>query len=319
MSENVKIPEGIRLADLPEIGKGSTATVYRLDETHVLKVYDRPRYIKRLDFIEREAAISHAVASAGLPAPDTHGIVTIDGLYCAIYDLVKGESLGDVIIRDPESLQTWAARMAQMATHIHSLDATDEVFTPVRMLTKLYPYMEPWLDDASMQRFRDLCEAVPDRDKMVHTDFHFDNVLVYEGKLYLIDAGGMSHGHPVWDLLSMYRRAYFPEETRSKLTKEQNVMFYESFLDVYFAGKMTDDGRKRLDEATAFLTKCIRVAVPTAKGEPASFEEDERRAQKDALSDLLSTDPAKIRALFEELAPCWTGPASVVDYSPVNC
>ena len=82
--------------------------------------------------------------------------------------------------------------------------------TPVRLLSKLFPYMEAWLDTKDMERYRELAGIVPDRGYMVHTDFHFDNVLVKDGMIRLIDVGGMSHGHPVYDLLSLYRRAYFP-------------------------------------------------------------------------------------------------------------
>ncbi|MCR5302675.1 MAG: phosphotransferase [Lachnospiraceae bacterium] len=199
MNDNSITPEGVHIDQLEEIGKGSTATVYRLDEQHVLKVYDRPRYRNRPDFVEREAAVSHATALAGLPVPDSHGVGTVDGFLCAVYDLIKGDSLGDVILEDPSTLKAWAGRMAQLAKQIHSLDATDEVFTPVRMITKLYPYIEPNIDGESMQRFKVLAEAVSGGDKMVHTDFHFDNVLVDDGELRLIDAGGMSCGHPVYD------------------------------------------------------------------------------------------------------------------------
>jgi uncharacterized protein (TIGR02172 family) len=291
----------MHIDDLELIGKGSTASVYKYGDDKVLKVYDSKRYRDRPDFVKREADITRAVCESGLPAADCRGLIDVDGFHCAIYDMAEGEPLGDKILAEPAELGSWVRRMADMAKAIHSTRAVSEVMTPVRLLSKLFPYMEAWLDGKEMERYRELAGIVPDRGYMVHTDFHFDNVLVKDGMVRLIDVGGMSHGHPVYDLLSLYRRAYFPDETRSKLSPEANTRFYRIFLNEYFGDALTPEAFEVLEEILAFLTKIIRVSVPCAKGAPDTFDEEERRQRTGLLKDLLNEDPHRLRQQFERL------------------
>ena len=301
-SEKRAFPE-VSAEGLMLIGKGSTASVYRLDSGHVLKVYDSKRYRNNLDFIKREARVSHAVCESGLPGADSHEIVRCGEYYACIYDMVQGDTLGDVILKKPDELEMWVTRMAALARQIHAAGAPDGVFPAVNMLTKLYPYLEPWLSVEELDRFRSLAETVPDRPYMVHTDFHFDNVLVQDGRLVLIDVGGMSHGHPVYDLLSLYRRAHFPGETRSKLSPEMNGRFYELYLAHYYGMAFTPAFAEKIERAVSFLTRCIRVAVPCAGGTPDTFPDGQREQMEQELKKLLLTGPDEARAWFADLIP----------------
>lgn len=286
--------------DLKLIGKGSTASVYRLDDDRILKVYDSERYRRRLDFVQMEAEVSREVFNSGLPCANSHEIVYYGDFYACIYDYIGGEALGDVILREPDRLEFWIEKMAELACRIHKTAAPSDVFPKVRMISKLYPYMKPWLNEEQMAKYTALAETVPDTGFMIHTDFHFDNVLVKDGELQLIDVGGMSHGHPVYDLLSLYRRARFPHETRTKLPPSMNEQVYDTFLNCCF-----ESSCDVLERCVALLTEFIRVSVPCAKGAPETFSEEDRIHRYQLLDKLLARDVSEEAKAFDELAKWW--------------
>ena len=53
-----------------------------------------------------------------------------------------------------------------------------------------------------MDQLLKLLESIPDRNTLVHGDYHPNNIMVNDGELIMIDLGDFSIGHPVFDFLA---------------------------------------------------------------------------------------------------------------------
>ena len=49
-----------------------------------------------------------------------------------------------------------------------------------------------------------LVEAVPEDQHLMHGDYHLKNIMLQNGESLLIDMDTLCHGHPVFELASMY-------------------------------------------------------------------------------------------------------------------
>ena len=50
---------------------------------------------------------------------------------------------------------------------------------------------------------KQILEALPEGDRLVHCDAHPKNIMIQNGEMLWIDMEGMSVGHPIYDLISI--------------------------------------------------------------------------------------------------------------------
>ncbi len=104
-----------------------------------------------------------------------------------------------------------------------------------------------------------LVDAVPADDHMLHGDFHVKNVMLQNGEALLIDMDTLCHGHPVFELASMfnaYRGFLEPDHSMAQrflgISYEAAAAFWEKSLALYFpdAGEET---RKDVENKASVL------------------------------------------------------------------
>ena len=59
-----------------------------------------------------------------------------------------------------------------------------------------------WYTPAELDQLRAVVDSVPDRNTLLHGDYHANNIMVADGELLLIDMGDVSYGHPIFDFLA---------------------------------------------------------------------------------------------------------------------
>ena len=64
--------------------------------------------------------------------------------------------------------------------------------------------LEGLLDAPLLEKLRALIDAVPDDNHMLHGDYHIKNVMYQNGESLLIDMDTLCHGHPIFELGSIY-------------------------------------------------------------------------------------------------------------------
>ena len=288
--------EGLQL-----IGKGSCGTVYRLDDETVIKVYDAPRHQHETGMAKMEADISREVFKRGLPTAISYNIVKCGPYNAAIYEKVTGVTVGDAILEDPSKLDELVAKFAALGRQLHHTEAPADIF-PEAIKLKLSRgdvLLMPWLDEDGMKRWKDLVNTIPDRPYMVHTDFHFDNVMVQDGEIILIDVGGISHGHPVFDFISMYLRAKSPELTKSKLSPELNVKIFDTYVKDYFGDKLNESNIRVLNEIFDFAGNIPIVAAYCGMYKPGECDPKIEKDIRERLNRIISITPEELKAKFE--------------------
>ena len=291
----------VSIEGLPLIGKGSCGTVYRLDEETVIKVYDAPRHQHETGMAKMEADISREVFKRGLPTAISYNIVKCGPYYAAIYEKVTGVTVGDAILEDPSRLDDLVAKFAALGQQLHHTDAPADIF-PEAIKLKLSRgdvLLQPWLTDEEMKRWKDLVNTIPDRPFMVHTDFHFDNVMVQNDEIILIDVGGISHGHPVFDFISMYLRAKSPELTKSKLSPELNVKIFDTYVKDYFGERLTEENKWTLKEILDFAGNIPIVGAYCGMFRPGECDPETEKDIRRRLNEIISITPEELKAKFD--------------------
>ena len=292
----------VSVEGLDVIGKGSCGTVYRIDPETIIKVYDAPRHQHEPELAKIEADISREIFKRGLPTAISYNIVRCGKYFGAVYEKISGVTLEELVTKSPDSADGNMRKKAELAVQIHHTEAPADMF-PDSKITKLSrgePLVMPWLGDDGMKHWKELIDSIPDRNTMVHTDFHADNIMVQNDELILIDVGGAAHGHPVFDFVSMYLRAEMPALVKSKLPAELNKKMFDIFVHSYFGERINDGNRGILHDLFDFVGNIPITAAFCGMGVPGNCDphiESEIRSRLDLLK---KTAPETIARKFEQ-------------------
>ncbi len=292
---------------LTVIGKGSWGTVYRIDDETVVKVYDTPKNMMFPDEAQKEADISREVFKRGLPTAISFSLAKCGEYKAAIYESINGDTLGSEIEKDPEKLPELVSGFAAIGRQLHHTEAPGDVFRDVISIRggSLDKIFSSYLEAEEINRFNALIDSIPDRNYMVHTDFHYDNVMMQNGEMVLIDVGGVAHGHPAFDFMSMYIWAYHPGYVKTRFSEKQPEMdrkIFDTFLADYFEDRLNDSNRTILFEVLDFVSQMIMISVNASRACGQIGEnpgDDEKAKVKQMMQPILQYSPETIRAKFE--------------------
>ena len=186
----------LHAADLELIGEGGTSRVYRLDETRVVKVFheDIPQ-----DMVQYENDRSQEAYAAGVPCAACYGMVRVDDGLGIVYERLEASDLLSVIVRDKAHLPEYIRDFARQVRRMHSLTVQisrlkDEKQTFESYLNRLEGRL---CSPEEVNRLKRVCGMIPDRNTFIHGDCHPGNVLLRDGRLFLIDLSSCGYGHPV--------------------------------------------------------------------------------------------------------------------------
>ena len=202
------------------IAKGANGAVYRYDNETILKTYfakDALPEIKQ----ERENARRAFVLGINTAIP--YGIVRVGDSYGTVTELLRAENVTQLIRKDPENLDQAVKYYIDMLKSIHAIEV-DPGLVPDMKETALAwaDFVAPHLPESQGKKLRALVEAVPQRNTLMHGDYHTNNIMVQNGEPLLIDMDTLCMGHPVFELGSMFN-AFLGY---SELDHEETMRFY---------------------------------------------------------------------------------------------
>ena len=185
------------------LGKGGNGEVYRLDDETIIKVYNRGTALEK---IELEKKYATATFKEGLPCAIAYDTVRVGDRYGIVFELLNAVTMGKLVTANPEGIPEYGRRMAALLRQLHATRM------PEGVLPKASDKMLGWIDyiegrylaheDAEL--LREVVRAVPERDTVLHMDFHEGNVMAQGDELVLIDLDDICTGNRLYELGAYY-------------------------------------------------------------------------------------------------------------------
>ena len=185
------------------IGQGANGKVYRIDRDTIVKVYLNP---DALPEIHRERELARLSFVAGVPTAIPYDVVRIaGGGYGSVFELLNATSYAKLIIRGEKTPDEVAEMSINLLKLIHTKVAKSDILPDMKAValdwaTFLKEYLPVW----QYEKLTELISAVPETPYLMHGDYHVKNVMLQNGESLLIDMDTLCHGHPIFELASMY-------------------------------------------------------------------------------------------------------------------
>jgi hypothetical protein len=175
------------------LAEGREAEVFLQPDGHVLKLWrlagDGPK-------AEREQTVCQLLSPL---APTTHALVQIDGRPGLVMDRIEGDSLLTQLQRRPYQLFQAARVLARVHVELNARTAPPELPDLKDLLASRLA-----LADALPRHHHELSlrllAALPDGDRLCHSDFHLGNLLGSWDSPVVIDWGWAARGDPTSDV-----------------------------------------------------------------------------------------------------------------------
>ncbi|HCM92583.1 MAG TPA: hypothetical protein DIS78_08475 [Lachnospiraceae bacterium] len=197
-----KKPREITLEGCEIIGKGFYGTVYRIDEDTIVKMYNSPDAIS---MIKNEKKMAKMAFVKGIPTAISFDIVSSNGCYGSVFELLKSKSFNDMIVDEPDRVDEIVRMYTGFMKEVHQtvMDPGTLPYARDRFIYYLDTIVE-LLDADTADKCRKLIEAVPDDLHVVHGDIQMKNVMMSDNEPVLIDMDTLSIGQPIFDLQGLY-------------------------------------------------------------------------------------------------------------------
>ena len=185
------------------IGQGANGKVYRIDRDTIVKVYLNP---DALPEIHRERELARAAFVAGVPTAIPYDVVRIEGGgYGSVFELLNATSFAKLLIRGEKTVDEVAEMSVKLLKLMHSKTVKDGTMPDMKAVALDWAgFLRDYLPAEEFEKLYALVDAVPQDMHMMHGDFHIKNVMLQNGEVLLIDMDTLCHGHPIFELASMY-------------------------------------------------------------------------------------------------------------------
>ena len=239
MMEVHKAYRTISVEHCEAIGKGANGMVYRIDPDTIVKVYLNP---DALQDIHRERELARLAFVAGVPTAISYDVVRIaSGGYGSVFELLNATSFAQLLLSGEKSLEEVADMSVRLLKLIHAKEAHADILPDMKQVALNWAeFVADYLPHELGRKLHTLIRAVPESAHLLHGDYHLKNIMLQNGESLLIDMDTLCHGHPIFELASMYN-AYVgfglvkPERRLSffGFSYEICVAFWHKTLELY--------------------------------------------------------------------------------------
>ena len=276
------------------IGRGAKGAVYRIDDENIVKVYFDP---DALDEIKNEREMAKLALILGVPTAISYEVVRVGENYGSVFELINARSVARILAHEPERFDLCVKEFAGLLKRIHSIEA------PAGRLPDIRPKALGWVErlgdavsEESKEKLRELINAVPERNTMLHGDFHPKNVMLQNGEALVIDMDTLATGHPIFELCSVYNALIGFYEYESEAIEEfqgfdsgLGSRFFHAALSEYL-GTTSETKLREVKDKARILSYARLIGRAVRK---AGLETEKGRAEialwKEELSELLET------------------------------
>ncbi|HBM80236.1 MAG: aminoglycoside phosphotransferase family protein [Clostridiales bacterium] len=209
------------------IGVGNTATVYEWAKDKVLKLF-YPGYPK--DAVEREFHNALSIRDMDFPKPKAYEIISSEERIGIVYDMVKGESLLDWVMKTGD-VQECAIYMAKLHKAI--------IHNKVSNVPNYKEFLKSHIPNTlsvnlkKQEEILQMIDSLPDGNTLCHGDFHPGNILISDGHTMVIDFMNVCHGYFLYDVA---RTVFLVEYTPVPMEVDDRELFLrlkKALADLY--------------------------------------------------------------------------------------
>ena len=293
MMEVHKAYRVISVEDCEVIGQGANGKVYRIDPDTIVKVYLNP---DALPEIHRGRELARLAFVAGVPTAIPYDVVRIEGGgYGSVFELLNAASCASLLIRGEKTPDEVAEISVRLLKLIHSKQVRSGILPDMKAVALDWAcFLKDYLPAEQFEKLYSLIDAVPEDAHLMHGDYHIKNVMLQNGESLLIDMDTLCHGHPIFELASMYN-AYVgfglvdPEVVTAFLgiPAETCAAFWRRSLELYL--DTADEERLNEVEAKAKIIGLTRLMRREIRRGGLSREDGRKliEACRSALAELL--------------------------------
>lgn len=238
------------------LGAGRSSTVYQLDSETIVKKYDE--YVP-IEKIHKEMEQARKAFVFGIPTAIPFDLVQADESNGLVFELIApADTVGKTITEHRERFDELTKKYTELLKRIHHthIEEKDNFPATKDIWLKWLEGMVPYYSETEIGFLRKMICSLPDRNTMVHCDFHENNVLVFGNELVLIDMADIGYGHPVFDLAGLAFRAHASlipgRKAHHGLSAEEMQLFYKTVLSYYFETEDPERLNKIQDICYAF-------------------------------------------------------------------
>jgi len=180
------------------ISKGKNASVYQ-DGNNAIKVFNKG--INKTDVLN-EALNTTRVEETGLPVPSISEVGVYEGQWSITMNFIEGKTLARIMAEDPSNKSNYIEQMVDLQLVIHSKRAPllnklkDKLMRQINSLDGL--------DNINKYDLLTRLDGMPKHVKVCHGDFNPNNIIVSNGKMYVLDWVHATQGNASADAARTY-------------------------------------------------------------------------------------------------------------------
>ena len=262
------------------IGQGANGKVYRIDPDTIVKVYLNP---DSLPEIHRERELARTAFVLGVPTAIPYDVVRVGDGYGSVFELLNATSFAKLLIREEKSVDEVAKMSVDLLKLIHSTEVKPNSMPNMKAVALDWAeFLRDYLPTELYKKLHGLIEAVPEDHHMMHGDYHIKNVMLQNGESLLIDMDTLCHGHPIFELASMYNAYCGYSELDHSISSsflgiphETAVALWNKCLRLYLDG--ADEDTVRSVEEKAMIVGYTRIMRRRIRR--SGFESEEGRRE----------------------------------------
>lgn len=179
------------------VGRGRTSTVYALDDDTVMKTYPDGT---DPGVITAEAEAAELAYRLGVPGVRCLGLAERDGRQGIIFERLDGQSLTAIAEHDLRRFPQVCRVLAGHHVLMHSRVAPTLPDVRDRAAALLETPPLAGLTEAERAALREQLPALPEGDRLLHLDFHPQNIFSHHGGYAIIDWASACRGAAAADV-----------------------------------------------------------------------------------------------------------------------
>ncbi|KAA3643010.1 MAG: aminoglycoside phosphotransferase [Chloroflexi bacterium] len=177
------------------LAKGRTAEIYTWKKGKVLKQFLPGWPAGDAEYEFNKASIAQ---QTGLAVPKVYELIEEEGRPSIIYELIEGQTLLQWFQRHRWAFPRLARQMAELHLDMHQRQVSGLPSQSTRLKKKIEE--AAGLDAKQKEKLVAYIDELPEADKLLHGDFHPDNIMVTPNGTVIIDWVDASSGHPLADV-----------------------------------------------------------------------------------------------------------------------
>ena len=184
------------------IGQGANGVVYRIDPDTIVKVYINP---DSLPDIQRERDLARKAFVLGIPTAISYDIVKVGDSYGSVFELLNAKSFSKLFKANPDKFDEYIDKYVEIMKMMHTTKVKPQDMPSMKELAVNWAeFTAEYLTKEEGEKLLKLVKEVPERDTMLHGDYHTNNIMLQNDEALLIDMDTLCYGHPIFELASMY-------------------------------------------------------------------------------------------------------------------